>query len=258
MKTIKILVTIIILYNSVVSCKKNEKQTELDKVEVSQKIINNEFKEPKLNVEIEVNKQKVLGKFNYKSDSSFVIVPSRYSNKLIYIQKEVCDSFIKMAKSAKKDSISLIILSGTRSFNEQKTIWERKWKQNNIKDSIKNALHILKYSSMPSTSRHHWGTDIDINNLNNSYFDKGKGLKEYKWLKNNAHKFGFFQPYTSKKNERNGYSEEKWHWSFKPISEKYLIYYNNNITYDDIVGFLGSETAPAINVLSNYVNGIQK
>ncbi|NJK84501.1 MAG: M15 family metallopeptidase [Saprospiraceae bacterium] len=39
------------------------------------------------------------------------------------------------------------------------------------------ALKILKYSSMPGTSRHHWGTDIDLNSFSNSYFEQGEGKK---------------------------------------------------------------------------------
>lgn len=203
------------------------------------------------------SKKIVLGKFDYKKDTSFTIVPKKYTNKTIYLKSVVLDSFLKMNQQANKEGLNFIILSGTRNFREQKYIWERKWNNNQTKDAKKNALNILRYSSMPSTSRHHWGTDIDLNNLNNDYFSKGKGLKEYIWLVENAHKFGFFQPYTSKKNGRTGYNEEKWHWSFKSLSNKYLEVYNDSITYDDINGFLGHETAPGIDVISNYVNGIE-
>ena len=42
---------------------------------------------------------------------------------------------------------------------------------------------------MPSTSRHHWGTDLDLNNLNNSYFTSGKGKKIYKGSEKNKRLF---------------------------------------------------------------------
>lgn len=115
-----------------------------------------------------------------------------------------------MADSAAKEGIVLKALSGTRSYAEQKNIWDNKW---NIYfkngDSIGTMKKILLYSSMPSTSRHHWGTDIDINSLEPSYFANGKGLKEYTWLVNNAPKFGFCQVYDDlKKTGRTGYQEE--------------------------------------------------
>jgi len=203
------------------------------------------------------NKNYLIGKFDYKSDSSFGIVPSIYTFKTIFLKKVVLDSFIKMAEKAKKSEINLKIISGTRNFFEQKGIWERKWVSLSGLTDNEKAKKILEFSSMPSTSRHHWGTDIDLNNLNNSYFSDGNGLKEYTWLVENAHKFGFFQPYTSKKNGRTGYNEEKWHWSFKPISNQYLKIYNDSVKYEDINGFLGHESASDIDVISNYVNGIE-
>jgi len=44
---------------------------------------------------------------------------------------------------------------------------------------------------MPTASRHHWGTDVDINSVDPDYFMNGTGLKEYEWLKKNAYKYGF-------------------------------------------------------------------
>lgn len=37
----------------------------------------------------------------------------------------------------------------------------------------------------------HWGTDVDINSVDPSYFTVEPGLSEYKWLVNNAAQFGF-------------------------------------------------------------------
>jgi len=51
---------------------------------------------------------------------------------------------------------------------------------------------------MPTASRHHWGTDVDINSVDPDYFLNGTGLQEYEWLKKNAYKYGFCQPYSPK------------------------------------------------------------
>lgn len=205
---------------------------------------------------LNINKNLLLGKFDYTTDSSFTIVPADLSSRKIYINKIVNDSFVNMAQKAKNEGIHLIIVSGTRNFYEQKSIWERKWNNSSSNNNLDKAYKILEYSSMPTTSRHHWGTDIDLNNLNNSYFEKGKGLKEYNWLINNANKFGFYQVYTDKSEGRTGYNIEKWHWSYKPLSEKYLNNYNKVIKYSDINGFKGFEIASKIGVISKYVNGV--
>ncbi|MBP1839935.1 M15 family metallopeptidase [Formosa algae] len=205
-----------------------------------------------------ITKDFVLGKFDFKTDACFVKVAPELSNKTIYLQQEVYNSFLNMIAAAKQSGIQFTVVSGTRNFNYQKSIWDRKWKANGNLSPIENAKKILRYSSMPSTSRHHWGTDLDLNNLSNSYFESGKGLKEYTWLLEHAHEYGFYQVYTSKENGRTGYNEEKWHWSYMPLSSKYLTFYNAHITDADITGFEGSELASELHMISNYVNGISK
>ena len=202
----------------------------------------------------------LLGKFDYAKDPFFISVETEHCSKPMYLQKETYKKFKEMYSAAKKDGISLKIISGTRNFNEQKAIWERKWNTNiQTMDSLKAAKTILLYSSMPTTSRHHWGTDMDINSLENSYFASGQGLKEYTWLKKNASKFGFCQVYTDKKNtDRTGYEMEKWHWSYIPISSHYLKKYEELITYKQVKGFKASELAPKLKSIEDYVKGIDK
>ena len=202
----------------------------------------------------------LLGKFDYAKDPFFISVEAEHCSKPMYLQKETYKKFKEMYSAAKKDGISLKIISGTRNFNEQKAIWERKWNTNiQTMDSLKAAKTILLHSSMPTTSRHHWGTDMDINSLENSYFESGQGLKEYTWLKKNASKFGFCQVYTDKKNtDRTGYEMEKWHWSYIPISSHYLKKYEELITYKQVKGFKASELAPKLKSIEDYVKGIDK
>lgn len=207
-----------------------------------------------------ITKDFLMGKFDYRIHPSFKKVPTQMSSKEIYVQRETLEAFQRMHEAAKKDSIVLKIVSGTRSFNEQKSIWENKWKKAIVTQKTPKAaaLKILEYSSMPSTSRHHWGTDIDINSVDGAYFRKGKGLKEYQWLVANAPNFGFYQTYTSKEKGRTGYSMEEWHWSYMPLSKNYLELYNTQITYKDIKGFTGCETAAEIDIIKYFVNGIER
>ena len=203
-----------------------------------------------------ITKELVLGKFNYRNHIDFIKLSHEHASKPMYLNKEVYKAFVKMYESAKKENINLTIISGTRNFKEQKAIWERKWDKYKELAPVNRAKRILEYSSMPTTSRHHWGTDIDLNNLNNHYFEKGKGLKEYQWLIDNANVFGFYQAYNCKRFGRTGYNEEKWHWTYLPLSQKYLSFYNKNIKYTDIVGFSGASLASQNKMIEHYVNGI--
>ena len=183
----------------------------------------------------------ITGRFNFTESENFVNlkeygIPCSVD---AYLLKETADALKLMLDDFKKDhkNIKIYVISGTRNFYTQKRIWDEKWTGKRkvsgtaditkITDPIQRALKILEYSSMPGTSRHHWGTDFDINQLTNSYYEKGEGKIIYQWLKQNATKYGFAQPYTSDRTESvNGYQEEKWHWSYTPLSKKFLNIWN--------------------------------
>jgi D-alanyl-D-alanine carboxypeptidase len=207
----------------------------------------------------EVDENYLLGKTDFAKDARFNLVATNRSTKSCYLLVEVNWAFEQMAAAAQKEGVTLKVISGGRNFNMQKAIWEKKWnaRRPNFKSDKETALDILKYSSMPGTSRHHWGTDLDINSLEPSYFASGRGKLEYDWLQKNAARFGFCQTYDNKSNSgRSGYSEEKWHYSYMPISTVLLNQYNAKIVSEKINGFAGSETAKEVEMIRDYVNGI--
>lgn len=224
--------------------------------------LNSKIKEVKtIKGDNNISKSFLLGKTNLASNSVFVKLENQYHTKSkMYLEKQTAISFKKLKSAAKKDGISLIIVSGARNYYSQKSIWERKFKNNESKglNPLENARKILRYSSMPSTSRHHWGTDIDINSLEPSYFESGQGKREYDWLVKNADRFGFCQVYTdfNNKDRDSGYLNEAWHWSYIPKAKVYLEEYNKRINYNDINGFMGSDLAENLSMISDYVNGI--
>ena len=211
----------------------------------------------------------IMGKFDPSKHPDFMEIPARYSDmEGRYLRRDVMDAFIVMFEAARSAGITLQIRSATRDFEAQKKIWEDKWygrriledginAMKDIPDEKKRALKILEYSSMPGTSRHHWGTDIDLNSFTNDYFDSGEGLRIYTWLQENARFYGFCQTYTSFDTSRTtGYQPEKWHWSYIPVSARLTEWAGNNLDDSKISGFAGSHTAKEIQVVANYVLGI--
>ncbi len=151
------------------------------------------------------------------------------------------------------------IVSSYRSFAHQKRIWERKfrfqghpfdrissqvlrefpglnslsgqaWDPDNLAHDLiwsqlqpwRRQLEILQASSAPGLSRHHWGTDMDIlDSQLDSYhwLSDQRFYTHYRWLKANAHTYGFFQPYSANSGGYGrGYMEERWHWSYYPVA----------------------------------------
>ncbi|MEO5642266.1 MAG: M15 family metallopeptidase [Bacteroidia bacterium] len=246
----------------------------------------NEFEE----VEFEFFPNKVdsdflVGDFDESKHEEFIQVEPMHlvddkKKEPVFLLKEVYSSFVAMHNAAIKETCGEILLklvSGTRNFNYQKDIiWEKKWnglrkvngkflkkpdKKESIPDQIARAKKIMMESAMPGTSRHHWGTDFDLLSTSSAYFETIKGKKEYSWLNTNAHRFGFCQPYLSKKlAKRNGYEEEKWHWSYTKISAPLLQQYKKLVKEEKLksLNFSGAHLVDqaALNVIGNYVSGV--
>ena len=210
----------------------------------------------------------IMGRFDPATHPDFVLIDSMYADKKgMYLRKDTYKAFLEMYQHALKDGVKLQIRSATRNFYAQKNIWEAKWTGERLLEGGENlalatpdpkekALKILRYSSMPGSSRHHWGTDIDLNNLENDWFNAGEGLDMYNWLKAHAAEHGFCQPYSA--GRQHGYFEERWHWSYMPVSTKLTAYAKDHLKNEMITGFLGSETAPMIDIVKYYVLGINQ
>lgn len=213
-----------------------------------------------------VSKEILLGKFTPESDSNFVIIPEHMTpHKAIYCHRVPFEAYLAMRDSALKEGITLTIVSATRNFDRQKQIWERKWnsqqsavssqQSNDTTQDIQKILSIMRYSSMPGTSRHHWGTELDFISTETDYWTHGEGLRIYNWLCENAPKFGFYQPYTADPS-RTGYAEERWHWSYRPMSDQYLEAYRQIISTNDITGFSGSYLIDSLQIIQSHVFGV--
>jgi len=169
------------------------------------------------------------------------------------LQSEVHKAFLEMQKAALKDGVSIEIVSAYRSFDHQTKIWNRKYEAYTLEGiPPKKAIEkIIEYSTLPGTSRHHWGTDIDIidgskkqpkNVLSTAHYENDGAFSNLKnWMDNNAERFGFYLVYTNKKN-RKGFKYEPWHYSYKKISKPMLtqflkVEFSNFLNSKNLNGF---------------------
>ena len=68
----------------------------------------------------------------------------------------------------------------------------------------KAIAKIIEYSTLPGTSRHHWGTEIDIIDagppaegdvlVSQKFHDQGPYDALRAWMETYAHDYGFFSP----------------------------------------------------------------
>lgn len=152
----------------------------------------------------------------------------------VLLEKETFKAFEKMRNAAMRDGIKIKIISGHRDFERQTLIWNSKFIKFTKEFKLKpdEAINeIIRFSTIPGTSRHHWGTEIDIidedfKNENNpliseKYESGGIFYKLKKWMDLNSEKFGFYLTYTNDE-QRKGFEYEPWHYSYKPISKNLL------------------------------------
>lgn len=159
------------------------------------------------------------------------IIGASYTTKM---HKQAKAAFLKMKAAATNDGITIEVVSAYRSFQRQKEIFEGKYNRftNQGMSPLEAIEKILEYSTIPGTSRHHWGTDIDIIDGGVSprpksvlqpelFHGKGPFCKLKEWLNTNANSFGFYEVYTNNAN-RKGFKYEPWHFSYAAVSKPML------------------------------------
>lgn len=164
------------------------------------------------------------------------------------------EAFCAMQTAALQDGIDLQLVSAYRSFARQQQIFEDKYTRYTAKGQTPTAAiqRILEYSTIPGTSRHHWGTDIDITDANapnqkrllvpEKFHGNGPFAPLHQWMQANAHRFGFYLVYTDDAT-RTGFAYEPWHYTFLPEAKAFLEQYDpiTAFAFFKSVGVAGSE-----------------
>lgn len=161
----------------------------------------------------------------------------------VLMNEQAADAFSALQTRASAAGFQLSVASSFRSYERQLAIFNGKWcGERPVLDDFDRALirqhyseeqwlhRILRFSALPGTSRHHWGTDIDI--FDPTRIPVGESLQlipsEYRnggifedltqWLDERIAADdceGFFRPYDR---DRGGVSEEPWHLSYEPVA----------------------------------------
>ncbi len=144
----------------------------------------------------------------------------------------------EMFAAAKKEAkITFLTVSGYRSFPKQQTVYGNKVK------STGSEKKAQEYVAPPGCSEHQLGLAMDVgakgapSGLNGSF---GK-TKAGKWLKENAHRFGFIIRYPQEWEEITGYKYEPWHVRFVGVDYATAMY-EQQIPMETYVHTLQAET----------------
>jgi len=156
--------------------------------------------------------------------NNLVNISNDFSSSTRMLVYEAKDAFEKMATDAKKEGYTIRAISAYRSYEYQKGLYDNYVK----KDGVQLAD---TYSARPGFSEHQTGLVVDIDN-NKTDYNNFETTEEFKWMQENAHKYGFILRYPKDKENITGYEYESWHYRY--VGEKVAtLIKNNNLTLDE-------------------------
>ena len=177
------------------------------------------------------NKQSPVGS-DYTPDEVVTLDPSFcLYGKDIQMEKTAAMALYAMLTEMRAAGITdTFATSGYRSYARQEYLFnsycekEAKAHPDWTKDEVRQ--YVLTYSAYPGTSEHQTGLCVDLmttamGELFNYAHEYGDGSKvgfaetaAYRWLLDNAYKFGFILRYPEDKTDITGYAYESWHYRF--------------------------------------------
>jgi len=120
-------------------------------------------------------------------------------------------------------------LSAYRSYSRQSAIYNNYKKEHGLKWTD-------KWSARAGHSEHQTGLALDVTKKGMSTFTGFENTKEFTWISNNAHKFGFILRYPDGKNYITGYGYEPWHYRYVGVDVATYIY-ENDITFEEYYAY---------------------
>ena len=142
-----------------------------------------------------------------------------------YLDYRVAPHYEDMYYAAKKDGITLTPYSAYRSYDRQKNNYNN-LTQSYMRDYNLSEAEARKKAATvilpPGTSEHNLGYAMDICGTESTF----KDTKEYAWLQQHAHEYGFILRYTAEKQPITGIIPEPWHWRY--VGVEYAEKINNS------------------------------
>ena len=170
----------------------------------------------------------LVNKYNYLKEDfipeNLQSINSNYAlgnMKLVSYAKE---AFEKLSHAAKQEKLNIIAMSTYRSYNYQVNLYNR-YVENDGKEAADT------YSGRPGHSEHQTGLAVDVYNIKETYTNF-ENTKEFTWMQEHAHEYGFILRFPKDKVNETGYQYESWHYRYvgKEIA-KYIK--DNKISFEE-------------------------
>jgi hypothetical protein len=148
-------------------------------------------------------------------------IPTDFANGL---DDNALNALYELQDAADESGYSLPIVSGFRSYNFQKDLYERYVYEDGQADADTS-------SARPGHSEHSTGLAFDVGSVTSSYGVTPAG----KWLAKNCHKYGFIVRYPQGKSDITGYIYEPWHIRYLGVENATKVY-ESGLTLEEYLG----------------------
>ncbi len=141
------------------------------------------------------------------------------------MRREAADAFMEMADAAKLDNIIIRNASAYRNYEYQENLYN-----NYVTRDGKEAADT--YSARAGYSEHQTGLVSDINQIETAF----ENTDAFRWLSENAYKYGFILRFPKDKENITGYKYEPWHYRYvgKDVAK---IIYDEDITLEEYYAY---------------------
>lgn len=171
-------------------------------------------------------------KLHYTFEPQELVLPnvqaSEGKEKAIYMREEAAGALEKLFQGAAVAGHNLYAISGYRSYNQQKGLYENK--VNAVGE--KRAMLVV---APPGASEHQLGLAMDINGdstLKLGLVEEFGASPEGQWVNENAHRYGFIIRYKEDMTHITGYAWEPWHLRYVGIDTATEVY-ELDITFEE-------------------------
>lgn len=164
---------------------------------------------------------------DYKVDD-IVKVPVKYAYNGIKISESILDKIENMIDTAKEEGYTLVLSDGYRSNSEQTKLY------NKYKDAY-GISEADKVVARPGHSEYETGISFNIVPYNKVY-DNPKESDEYKWLKDNAYKYGFIFRLPDDKVKLTGFEASTWRLRYVGVDAATIIN-DENLCFEEYYAY---------------------
>ena len=166
---------------------------------------------------------------DYEPDD-IVDVPSLYAYTGKKISNSILNDIISLIEAGKEEGYTFVVSDGYRSYKEQENIY------NNYKNSYGESEADI-YVAKPGHSDYQTGMSFDLMPYN-KVIDNPSESDEYKWLKDNAYKYGFIFRLPKDKEKLTRFKASTWRLRYVG-TEASTVMHNENLCLEEYLAYWG-------------------